>query len=124
MSGGEVRDEEIADGPVVSGSGSAGSGGTIGARGAVRVLAMAGGQGYSPGSAAGVVNLVERLSLWMQVVDAGVDDIDEELLGRFLAAERSRDRPCVSVETWMGALRRFLTAAGYLKAAEVGCGAR
>ena len=80
------------------------------------------GQGYSPGSAAGVVNLVERLSLWMQVVDAGVDDIDEELLGRFLAAERSRDRPCVSVESWMGALRRFLTAAGHLKAAEVDAG--
>lgn len=80
------------------------------------------GQGYSPGSAAGVVNLVARLSWWMQVVDAGIDDIDEELLGRFVAAQRSRDRPCVSVERWMGALRRFLTAAGYLRAAEVDAG--
>lgn len=76
-------------------------------------------KGYSPGSAAGVVNLVERLSCWMQAVDAGVDDINEALLGRFVEAERSRDRPCASVERWMGTLRRFLTAAGYLSAAEV-----
>ena len=48
-------------------------------------------QGYSPGSAAGIVNLLERLSVWMQVVGAGVDDIGEELLGRFVVAERSRD---------------------------------
>lgn len=45
-------------------------------------------QGYSPGSAAGAVNLVKRLSLWMQEVGAGVGDIDGDLLGRFTAAER------------------------------------
>ena len=33
-------------------------------------------QGYSPGSAAGVVNLLGRLSLWMREVGAGVDDIE------------------------------------------------
>ena len=76
-------------------------------------------QGYSPGSAAGIVNLLGRLSLWMRVVGAGVDDIDEALLARFIAAERSRDFVCVTVKSSMGAMRRFLTAAGYLRAAEV-----
>jgi integrase len=75
-------------------------------------------KGYSAGSAAGVVNLVERLSMWMQAVGAGVDDIDEELLARFVAAERSRDRPCASVGRWIGALRRFLASAGYLRTGE------
>lgn len=76
-------------------------------------------KGYSPGSAAGAVNVAQRLSAWMQEVGAGVGEINEELLDRFVAAERSRDRPCSSVKRWMGALRRFLTAAGYLRAAEV-----
>lgn len=76
-------------------------------------------QGYSPGSAAGAVNLAQRLSAWMQEVGAGVGEIDEELLARFVTAERSRDLPCSSVRRWMGALRRFLTAAGYLPVAEV-----
>jgi hypothetical protein len=77
------------------------------------------GLGYSPGSAAGVVNVLERLSWWMQLAGAGVDDIDEDLLARFLAVERSRDLPCVSVTQWIGTMRRFLTAAGYLSAAVV-----
>jgi len=76
-------------------------------------------QGYSPGSAAGIVNLLGRLSLWMRVVGAGVDDIDEALLARFIAAERSRELVCVNVKSSMGTMRRFLTAAGYLGAAEV-----
>ena len=76
-------------------------------------------KGYSPGSAAGAVNLAQRLSAWMQEVGAGVGEIDEELLARFATAEHSRDLPCGSVKRWMGALRRFLTAAGYLRAAEV-----
>ena len=76
-------------------------------------------KGYSPGSAAGVVSLAQRLSGWMQEVGAGVAEIDEELLARFAAAEGSRDLPCSSVKRWMGALRRFLAAAGYLRAAEV-----
>lgn len=76
-------------------------------------------QGYSPGSAAGAVNLAQRLSAWMQEDGAGVGEINEELLDRFVAAERSRDRPCSSVKRWMGALCRFLTAAGYLRVAEV-----
>jgi hypothetical protein len=59
-------------------------------------------KGYSQGSAAGIVNLLERLSLWMQDVGAGVDDIDEDLLAEFVAAERSRDRPCSSVKRWTG----------------------
>ena len=58
------------------------------------------GLGYSPGSAAGVVNVLERLSWWMQLVGAGVDDIDEDLLARFLAVEGSRDLPCVAVKQW------------------------
>ncbi|MHB1491752.1 MAG: tyrosine-type recombinase/integrase, partial [Cellulomonas sp.] len=61
----------------------------------------------------------QRLSGWMQEVGAGVGEIDEELLARFAAAEGSRDLPCSSVKRWMGALRRFLAAAGYLRAAEV-----
>ena len=76
-------------------------------------------QGYSPGSAAGIVNLLARLSMWMQEVGAGVDDIDEGLLARFVAAERSRDFVCVTVKSSMGTMRRFLKPAGYLGAAEV-----
>lgn len=71
-------------------------------------------QGYSPGSAAGIVNLLARLSLWMHAVDAAVDDLDEALLARFVAAERSREPVCVTVKSSMGAMRRFLTAGGYL----------
>ena len=80
------------------------------------------GRGYSSGSAAGVLNLVQRLSMWMQMVGAGVDDVDEELLARFVTAERSRDVPCVSVARWIGVLRRFLSAAGYLRAGTVDAG--
>ena len=76
-------------------------------------------KGYSSGSATAVVNLMQRMSLWMQTVDADVGDIDEELLVRFVTAEGSRDRPCASVKSSIGVLRRFLTAAGYLRAAEV-----
>ncbi len=50
------------------------------------------GLGYSPGSARGVVNLLGRLSLWMDRERAEVDDISEDLLARFLAVERSRDQ--------------------------------
>ncbi|HRC12032.1 MAG TPA: tyrosine-type recombinase/integrase [Dermatophilaceae bacterium] len=79
-------------------------------------------KGYSPGSAAGAVNLAQRLSAWMQEVGAGVGEIDEELLARFVTAERSRDLPCSSVKRWMGALRRFLAEAGYLRVAELDAG--
>jgi integrase len=64
------------------------------------------------------MNVAQRLSIWMQAVGAGVGGIDEELLVRFVAAERSRDRPCASVDCWIGAVRRFLAAAGYLRTAE------
>lgn len=76
-------------------------------------------KGYSSGSAAGAVNLAQRLSAWMQEVGAGVDEIDAELLDRFVTAERARDLPCGSVKRWMGALRRFLEEAGYLRLVEV-----
>jgi len=42
-----------------------------------------GAQGYSPGSAAGIVNLLGRLSLWMQEVGAGAGDINGELLEQY-----------------------------------------
>lgn len=77
------------------------------------------GLGYSPGSVAGVVNVLERLSWWMQLVGAEVDDIDAELLARFLAVEGSRGRPCAAVTQRVGTMRRFLTAAGYLSAVGV-----
>ena len=77
------------------------------------------GLGYSPGSAAAVVNVLERLSGWMQLVGAGIDDIDEGLLARFLAVEGSRDLPCLTVKRWIGTMRRFLTAASYLSATGV-----
>jgi len=77
------------------------------------------GLGYSPGSAAGVVNVLERLSWWMQLAGAEVDDIDEDLLARFIAVEGSRDLPCVAVKRWIGTMRRFLTAAGYLSSVGV-----
>ena len=76
-------------------------------------------QGHSPGSAAGIVNLLARLSGWMQMVDAEVDDVDEELLAGFVAAERSREFVCVTVMSSMSTLHRFLTADGYLGALEV-----
>ena len=79
-------------------------------------------QGYSPGSAAGIMNLLERLSLWMQGVGAEVDDINGELLGRFVAAERSRDFVCVTVKSSMTTMRRFLTDAGYLGATDADAG--
>jgi site-specific recombinase XerD len=79
-------------------------------------------QGYSPGSAAGIVNLLERLSVWMQVVGAGVDDIGEELLGRFVVAEHSRDVVCVTAMRALGTMRRFLRAGGYLDAVAVESG--
>ena len=79
-------------------------------------------QGYTPGSAAGIVNLLARLSVWMDMNNAGVDDLDEELLARFVVAERSREFVCATVKTAMGAMRRFLTTAGYLRVAEVETG--
>lgn len=93
---------------------------------APRVLAecsdWAAAQGYTTGSAAGIVNLLARLSVWMDMVDAGVDDLDEELLVRFVAAERSREFVCGTVKTSMGAMRRFFTAAGYLSLTKVDTG--
>ena len=79
-------------------------------------------KGYSSGSASAVMNLGLRLSMWMQTVGAGVDDINEELLVRFVTAERSRDRPCASVGCWIGTLRRFLAAAGYLRPGKLDVG--
>ncbi|MBC7273573.1 MAG: tyrosine-type recombinase/integrase [Tetrasphaera sp.] len=73
------------------------------------------GLGYSPGSARGVVNLLGRLSLWMDRERAEVDDISEDLLARFLAVERSREVVCVTVKDSLGTARRFLTTAGYLE---------
>lgn len=74
-------------------------------------------RGYSPGSAAGIVNLLGRLSLWMREVDAGIDDLCEDLLDRFVVAECSREFVCVTVKSSMGTMRRFLTATGYLPVA-------
>lgn len=74
-------------------------------------------QGYSLGSAAGFVSLLTRLSMWMEEVGAGVDDLDEDLLAEFVAAELARELPCVSVQRWTGTMRRFLASAGYLGAA-------
>ena len=79
-------------------------------------------KGYSPGSAAGVVNVLGRLSMWMRVVGAEVEDIDEELLARFVAQERSRDVVCVTAMRALGTMRRFLVAGGYLDSAVVESG--
>ncbi|MGH3628160.1 MAG: tyrosine-type recombinase/integrase [Sciscionella sp.] len=58
----------------------------------------------------------------MRDVGAGVDDLGEELLARFVAAERSREFVCVTVKVSMGPMRRFLTAAGYLGMSGAGPG--
>jgi site-specific recombinase XerD len=79
-------------------------------------------QRYSPGTAAGIVNVLSRLSLWMQVVGAELDDIDEELLSRFVADERSREVVCASAMRSLGTMRRFLRAGGYLHTKEVASG--
>jgi site-specific recombinase XerD len=76
-------------------------------------------QRYSPGSAAGIVNVLSRLSLWMRAVGAQVDDIDEELLARFVADERSREVVCASAMRSLGTMRRFLRASGYLRTTDV-----
>jgi site-specific recombinase XerD len=75
-------------------------------------------QGYSPGSAANVVNLLGRLSLWMRDVEADLDDLDEDLLVRFVAAEQSRQVVCVAVKTAMGTMRRFLNATARLRSSK------
>src|SRR5680860_578752 len=75
-------------------------------------------QGYSPGSAAGIVNLLVRLSLWMQAEGAGIDQIGQAMLDRFVASERSRTMVAAAVTTCMGTMRRFLIAAGYFAASE------
>ena len=80
------------------------------------------GQGYSPGSAANVVNLLARLSLWMKAEGAALEEIGPLLLARFLAAERSRVVVASSLETCMGTARRFLIAAGYLSTSGNGAG--
>lgn len=76
-------------------------------------------QGYSSGSATGIVNVLARLSMWMLEIGAGVDDLDEDLLAGFVAAEQSRDVPCVSVVGATGSMGRFLRSAGYLDASTV-----
>jgi integrase len=76
-------------------------------------------QRYSPRSAAGIVNLVARLSGWMEQVGAGVDDVDEDLLESFVQAECSRDVVCGTVRNGLGTMRRFLVAAGYLDVASI-----
>lgn len=48
-------------------------------------------QRYSPGTAAGIVNVLSRLSMWMLTVGAEANDLDEELLARFVAtSDRER----------------------------------
>jgi integrase len=79
-------------------------------------------KGYATGTAAGVVNVLGRLSWWMRRVGAGVEDLDEELLARFVAEERSRDVVCLTAMRTLGTMRRFLMADGYLDAAVVESG--
>lgn len=71
---------------------------------------------YSPGSAAGIVNVLSRLSAWMLAVGAEVVDLDEDLLARFVAEERSREVVCSSAMRSLGTMRRFLRDSGYLQA--------
>ncbi len=58
-------------------------------------------QQYSPRSAAGIVSLLARLSVWMQEMDAGVGEISGELLDRFVVRERSREYVCGTVKSSM-----------------------
>ena len=76
-------------------------------------------QRYSPGTAAGIVNVLLRLSMWMLAVGAKVEDLDEQMLSRFVAHERSREVPCASAIRSLGTMRRFLRAGGYLRPPEV-----
>lgn len=71
-------------------------------------------QQYSPRSAAGIVSLLARLSVWMQEMDAGVGEISGELLDRFVVRERSREYVCGTVKSSMSTMCRFLTDVGYL----------
>lgn len=71
-------------------------------------------QGYVPGTTAILVNLLQRLSAWMQAEAVDIDGICEELLEQFVECEWARPVVATSVKTGMGALRRFLKAAGYL----------
>ncbi len=79
-------------------------------------------QRYSPGTAAGIVNVLSRLSMWMLAVGAELNDIDEVLLARFVAHERSREVPCTSTMRSLGTMLKFLRAAGYLQTADVAGG--
>ncbi|WP_199183302.1 tyrosine-type recombinase/integrase [Cryobacterium sp. Y82] len=64
------------------------------------------------------MNLLARLSLWMQTEGAGTDQIGQALLDRFVIWERSRTVVAAAVTTCMGTMRRFLIAAGYFAASE------
>ena len=72
-------------------------------------------QSYSPGTAAAILNVLARFSRWMLAAGAEVNDIDEELLARFVAEERSREVVCLSALRSLGTMRRFLRAGGYLR---------
>src|SRR6478609_12249246 len=67
VSGGDVRDEEIVNCPVVSGSGPSGRGGSFGTDGAERVL----GVGGSAGVFAGLGYWDRQLASSAEHVDAG-----------------------------------------------------
>ncbi len=122
VSGGEVRDEEIAYGPAAADRIPRVPVGPLAPRVLTECMDWLAAQGYSPGSASGIANLLGRLSVWMRDVGAGVDDLGEELLTRFVAAERSREFVCVAVKASMSTMRTFLTAAGYLGMSGAGTG--
>lgn len=71
-------------------------------------------QGYAQGTTKTIVNLLARLSLWMQTESLEIDDICEQLLNRFVDFERSRPVVVSSLQTCMGTLRKFLIAADYV----------
>ncbi|MDP9092238.1 MAG: tyrosine-type recombinase/integrase [Actinomycetota bacterium] len=68
------------------------------------------------------MNVLSRLSMWMLAVGAELNDIDEVLLARFVAHERSREVPCTSTMRSLGTMLKFLRAAGYLQTADVAGG--
>ncbi|GAC1610598.1 MAG: hypothetical protein NVS3B26_18230 [Mycobacteriales bacterium] len=82
----------------------------VGAGGVRRVIVLVVRGGLCAGSAAVIVNVFSRLSLWMLAVGAMVDDIDEELLARFVAHERSREVGCSGAMRAVGTMRGFLRA--------------
>ena len=75
-------------------------------------------EGYAPGTATSVACTAARLGVWMAEARLGLEDLDDAVLDRFVAAQvRGPARHPSSVRRIV-AVRKFLTAVGLLNVAQ------